>query len=144
MTFRKNRRLYGRRLGIRRRIDFSFVAIAFCIASILLSSPVALSAGEPTEGQKIFVRCAGCHSVVADQNKVGPSLTGVFGRKSGTEPGFNYSPAIKSANITWDESTLDKYLTNPGAMVHGTRMFINVPSAKDRQNLISYLETLGK
>jgi cytochrome c len=127
-----------------RRFDLGFVVIVLCTAFILLSSPVALGAGDPAAGQKIFVRCAGCHSIVAGENKNGPSLAGVFGRKSGAEPGFNYSPALKSANITWDENTLDKYLANPSALVHGTRMFINVPNAEDRENVISYLETLGK
>ena len=144
MILENDRQLDGHLLGIPHRIGLGFVATALCMAFILLSSPAALSAGEPTEGQKIFVRCAGCHSTVAGETKVGPSLAGVFGRKSGTETGFNYSPAIKSANITWDKNSLDKYLTNPAAMVHGTRMFINVPSAEDRQNLISYLESLSK
>ena len=74
--------------------------------------------------------------------QIGPSLAGVVGRKSGTEPGFNYSPALKSANVTWSAGTLDKFLQGPGNFIHGTRMFLNVPSASDRQNVIAYLGTL--
>ena len=66
----------------------------------------------------------------------------VFGRKSGSEPSYNYSPALKSAGITWDEQELDKYLTNPSADIHGTKMIISVPNAEDRQNVIAYLKTL--
>ena len=75
-------------------------------------------------------------------NKIGPSLAGVVGRKSGTAAGYNYSPAMKNANITWDDSTLDKFLAGPAGFVHGTKMFISVPSSTDRQNVIAYLETL--
>jgi cytochrome c len=83
-----------------------------------------------------------CHSPKAGENKIGPSLAGVFGRKSGSAPGYNYSPAFKSAGITWDEQELDKYLTNPSADIHGTKMVISVPNAEDRQNVIAYLKTL--
>ena len=75
-------------------------------------------------------------------NKLGPSLAGIVGSKSGAVPGYNFSPALKAANITWDEQTLDKFLANPGTDVHGTKMFISVPNAKNRQNIIAYLETL--
>ena len=74
--------------------------------------------------------------------KIGPSLAGVFGRKSGTEAGFDYSPALKAAAITWDDMALDKFLQNPGADVHGTKMVVSVPGNDDRQNVIAYLKTL--
>jgi cytochrome c len=90
----------------------------------------------------VFERCAACHSTKPGENKIGPSLAGVVGRKSGTEPGYNYSPALKAANISWDEHSLDQFLANPAADVHGTKMFITVPNATDRQNVIAYLETL--
>jgi cytochrome c len=75
-------------------------------------------------------------------NKIGPSLAGLVGRKSGSVPGYNYSSALKAANITWDEKTLDQWLQNPTGDVHGSKMFITVPGAGDRQNVIAYLETL--
>jgi cytochrome c len=93
-------------------------------------------------GQQVFARCAACHSTAPGEDKIGPSLTGVFGRKSGSEPGYNYSPALKSADITWDQHTLDQFLANPAADVHGTKMFISVPNATDRENVIAYLQTL--
>ena len=94
-------------------------------------------------GQQFFAtHCGACHATEPGVNKIGPSLAGVVGRKSGSAPGFNYSPALKEANITWDEKTLDQYLQNPTGDVHGSRMFLTVPSAADRQNAIAYLETL--
>jgi cytochrome c len=103
---------------------------------------MAEAAGDAAAGEQVFARCTTCHSAKAGENKIGPSLAGVFGRKSGSEPGYNYSPALKSAGITWDEQELDKYLANPPADVHGTKMVISVPNVEDRQNVIAYLKTL--
>ena len=90
-----------------------------------------------------FSRCAGCHSTQAGQNKIGPSLAGVFGRTSGAVPGYNYSAALKTAHLTWDAQTLDKFLKNPSGLVHGTKMFATVPDADTRQRLIAYLKSLS-
>src|SRR5258708_38429024 len=84
------------------------------LAVILVSTAAILStaeaAGDAAAGEQVFARCAVCHSTKAGENKIGPSLAGVFCRKSGSEPSYNYSPALKSAGITWDEQELDKYL----------------------------------
>src|SRR6185369_16933715 len=110
---------------------------------LLLGSPAALAAEDPAAGQKVFAsRCNGCHATEPGVTKVGPSLAGVLGRKSGSEAGFNYSAALKAANIIWDEKTLDQFLQNPVGDVHGTKMFANLPSGEDRQNVIAYLKTL--
>jgi cytochrome c len=114
-------------------------AIGASTAAILSK---AEAAGNAAAGEQVFARCTVCHSTKAGENKIGPSLAGVVGRKSGSAPGYDYSPALKSAGITWDEHELDKYLTNPPADVHGTKMVISVPSAEDRQNVIAYLMTL--
>jgi len=114
-------------------------AIAASTAAILSK---AEAAGNAAAGQQVFARCAICHSAKAGENKIGPSLAGVVGRKSGSAPGYEYSSALKSAGITWNEQELDKYLTNPPADVHGTKMVVSVPSAEDRQNVIAYLMTL--
>ena len=71
-------------------------------------------------------------------------MAGVFGRKSGTEPGYNYSPAMKGLNVTWDEKTLDEWLQGPSKMARGTKMVYFVPNEKDRQDVIAYLKTLPK
>jgi cytochrome c len=108
----------------------------------LLGASAGHAAGDPAAGQHVFARCAACHSTTPGENKIGPSLADVVGRKSGTEAGYSYSPAMKSANITWDDAALDKFLTSPGGFVHGTKMFLSVPSGTDRQNVIAYLDTL--
>ena len=115
------------------------------VAAGTLSAPLAAYAeGDAAAGEKIFAHCAPCHSTKSGENKFGPSLAGVVGRKSGTVPGFNYSPALKAQNVTWDEANLDAWLQGPGKFVHGTKMIYSVPDEKDRQDVIAYLKTLPK
>jgi cytochrome c len=108
--------------------------------SLAWLAAAATPAGAPTAAD--FSRCAGCHSTQAGQNKIGPSLAGVFGRTSGSVPGYNYSAALKNAHLIWEAQTLDKFLQNPGGLVHGTKMFATVPDADTRQRIIAYLKSL--
>src|SRR5260221_1448088 len=113
------------------------------MAALPLGSSPGRAAGDAAAGKQAFTTtCGACHSTEPGVNKIGPSLAGIVGSKSGTVPGYNFSPALKAANITWDEQTLDKFLANPSADVHGTKMVISVPNAEHRQNIIAYLETL--
>lgn len=100
--------------------------------------------GDAAAGATVFKKCAACHVVDSDKNKVGPSLNGLFGRKAGTHPGFAYSTAMKAAGdggLVWDEATLRDYLHNPKKSVKGTKMAF--PGLKDDEaisNLIAYLK----
>ncbi|SEF10184.1 cytochrome c [Rhizobiales bacterium GAS191] len=120
----------------------SLVAAACAIAGLVLGSRPSLAAGDPAAGQQVFARCAVCHATAPGVNKVGPSLAGVVGRVSGNVAGYNYSSAMKNANITWDVGTLDKFLSGPAGFLHGTKMFLSVPNSADRQNVVAYLGTL--
>lgn len=113
-----------------------------CLAGMSLAwlASAATPAGTPTA--QGFSRCAGCHSIQAGQNKIGPSLAGAFGRTSASVPGYSYSAALKNAHLTWDEQTLDKFLQNPSGLVHGTKMFATVSDAETRQRVIAYLKSL--
>ena len=114
------------------------------VLALALNSTFAFGAEDPVAGQHDFaVRCASCHGTTVGEKKIGPTLAGVFGRASGSVAGFRYSPALKNAHLTWDSATLDKWLVNPSGLVHGTTMFVSVPSSTDRQNLIAYLKTLS-
>jgi cytochrome c len=107
------------------------------------SSTTTATADEGPKMPPVFAQCASCHAVKPGQNGIGPSLAGVFGRKAGTGTGFEYSPALKSSGLTWDEASLDKWLTNPMGMVPGTRMtYAGQGDAAKRQELIAYLKTL--
>jgi cytochrome c len=112
-----------------------------CLAGMSLAwLASAAPAGAPSAAD--FSRCAACHSTQAGQNKVGPSLAGVLGRASAAVPGYDYSPAMRNAHLTWDEQTLDKFLQNPSGLVHGTKMFTSIPDAATRQRVIAYLKSL--
>jgi cytochrome c len=112
------------------------------VASLALGAEAGAAAA--ADGADIFNdNCAVCHSTEPGTNKLGPSLAGVVGRKSGSLGDYSYSPAMMKANLTWDKATLDKYLTDPQAMVPGTKMlFPGVKDANDRKALIDYLATL--
>lgn len=100
--------------------------------------------GDATAGATVFKKCATCHVVDSDTNKVGPSLKGLFGRKAGTHPGFAYSSGMKAAGeggLVWDEATLRDYLHNPKAKVKGTKMaFVGVKDDQEITNLVAYLK----
>ena len=115
------------------------------IAGLLLAgSTTAALAADPAAGEKIFkTQCGICHAVAAGQNRIGPTLFGVVGRRAGSVPGFNYTADHKKLDITWDAAILDKYLTNPRAMVPDTSMvYAGLKNDAERADLIAYLETL--
>jgi cytochrome c len=115
------------------------------LVTVLGGTSSTLAAGDATAGQTVFnSRCGICHTTEPGVNKIGPSLAGIVGSKSGTVPGFDFSAGMKNADITWDDAGLDKFLANPSGDVHGTKMFVNLPSESDRQNVIAYLHTLKK
>ena len=68
----------------------------------------------------------------------------MFGRKAGSLPDYDYSEALKSANITWNEETLDKWLTDPQALVPGAKMFFHLDNPQDRADVIAYLKERAK
>ena len=95
-------------------------------------------AGDAAEGAKLYEsRCTACHAL--DVNRIGPAHRGVVGRKAGTVPGFDYSPALKKAGVVWTSANLDRWLSGPTAMVPGVRMGFSLANPDDRRNVIAYL-----
>ena len=74
----------------------------------------------------------------------GPRLRGVYGRRSGSAPGFQYSEALKNAKITWNDEALDKWLTDTEALVPDNDMTFRVQSPDERRDVIAYLKTLSQ
>ena len=117
-----------------RRLTFAAIA-----AALLLHAPIAFADGDPARGEKVYERCEGCHSI--ERDRIGPRHQGVVGRKAASIPGFAYSPAMKGSGLTWDEATLDKYLTAPMQVVPGTKMtFAGLKDEAQRKEVIAYLK----
>ncbi len=95
--------------------------------------------GDLKRGEQVYARCMACHSLT--ENRIGPRHCGVFGRRAGTVPGFDYSPAMRRAKIVWSEKTLDGFLADPMKYVPGTAMvFAGVPDAKERADVVAWLK----
>lgn len=99
-------------------------------------------------GRAAFSACAICHSTKDPEapgyaQMVGPSLFGVYGAKSGHVATYDYSQAMRDANLTWNEATLDRFITRPNDVVPKTRMaFVGEADAAKRAAIIAYLKTL--
>jgi cytochrome c len=101
---------------------------------------MATGPSDAARGAQLYdSRCSSCHSL--DQNLVGPRHRGVYGRRAGSLDDFTYSPALKQAQITWNDETLDRWLAAPRRLVPGVRMCFSVSNSADRRALIEYLKS---
>jgi len=108
-----------------------------------LSRFLANAAPDAIHGQELFgQRCSACHAL--DRNKIGPMLNGVVGRAAGSAADYNYSPALRSAGLTWSVDNLDQWLANPKKMVPGVRMPVRVLDAPSRHDIIAYLRKVSE
>jgi len=121
--------------------------IIFCLTifSILTLAP-ASHAADIENGKIVFKRCAACHNADKPDNRIGPTLQGIIGRRAGTLQGYRYSPAMVNAGqngLIWNRETLITYLHNPQGMVKGTRMAsIRLNNDSDIDDLIAYLNSV--
>ena len=98
--------------------------------------------GDAIRGQQLYgSRCIGCHSI--DSHRVGPAHRGVFGRRVGTATGYGYSEALKNSTLVWTAHNLDRWLSDPEALIPGQKMYYAVSDATDRADLIAYLMGFG-
>lgn len=120
-----------------------FVVASACAALALPA--LAQTAPDPVMGAKQFGQCRACHLAEAGKpDTIGPNLFGVYGSKAATRRvRYAYSPALRASKLNWDDSTLDRWIAEPGATVKGTKMeFIGIPRKPVRANIIAYLKTL--
>jgi cytochrome c len=116
--------------------------VSLVLFGSLLYSAQAADAAKIKEGEDLFDRrCTGCHRL--DQVRVGPPLRGVFGRMAGSDPAFPYSEGLKSSKVKWDETTLDRWLTDTESLVPDNDMAFRVSDAKERGALIAYLKSVS-
>lgn len=97
--------------------------------------------GDPAAGDDVFIKCSGCHQIgPGAKNGIGPQLNGVVGRVSGSVAGYDYSPALAKARITWTHDTLAAFTTDAGHLVPGTKMsFAGLKAPQDVEDLIAYV-----
>ena len=117
---------------------------AFALASF--AAGAAYAEGDVEKGKAAFVRqCLICHTNdKGGENRFGPNLFGIVGRKAGTVPGYAYTNAFKTrANWEWTEDAIGGWMMFPSTMVPGTAMGVFQGIAeKDRDDLVAYLGTL--
>jgi cytochrome c len=97
-------------------------------------------------GRQLFNNtCRTCHSIQDDDNRFGPHLHAIIGRKAGSLSNYRYSSALKEAGFTWDEETLDRFIANPEEMMHGSTMkpYGGMASAHNRADVIAFLKSLA-
>lgn len=99
----------------------------------------AQAAGDSARGRELYTaRCGACHSI--DDHGAGPRHRGLFGRRAGSEPGYDFSPALRKSGIVWSAPLVEKWLANPNALVPGNKMVVQLANdARDRADLVAYL-----
>jgi cytochrome c len=113
------------------------LAAAVCAVIAIAASP-----GDARRGRDAFEkRCTGCHTL--DKIKVGPPLRGVYGRNAGKDRQFPYSDAMKNASVTWDDATLDRWLTDTETVIPDNGMPYRLSDPADRADIIAYLRQLS-
>ena len=112
----------------------------------VLSSPSALpqasQGANGVSGQQAFNNaCRTCHIVREGDNRLGPNLHGIVGRKAGSLPDYAFSSAMKEAGFVWDAEKLDRFIANPDEVVPGNNMkpYGGLASSEERKKIIAFL-----
>ncbi len=100
---------------------------------------------QETEQTAFNNSCRTCHTMKEGDNRQGPSLAGVVGRKAGSLPGYNFSDSMKQSGIVWDEANLDQFIANPDQVVNGNTMkpYGGITDAALRKTIIEFLKKGG-
>ena len=133
---------YGQDKG-GQRPDRVRLILALSGIAYMLSSPAAVSQGtEGASGQQAFNNaCRTCHVMREGDNRLGPNLHKIIGRKAGSLPDYNYSSAMKDAGFVWDKEKLERFIANPDEVVSGNSMkpYNGIASSDDRAKIIAFL-----
>ena len=123
--------------------------ILAALAIITLLSSTALSqeqrGADAASGQLAFNNaCRTCHTVKEGDNRLGPNLYKVLGRKAGSLPDYAYSSAMRDAGFVWNREKLDQFIAEPDAVVRDNKMkpYGGLGSAETRAKVIAYLESV--
>ena len=138
------------------------VRVLALVAAIAAMPGGSAFAQDATKGEQVFKQCMTCHRIGPDaKNLVGPALTGVIGRQSGTAPGFSYSPLNKAAGengLVWSDELIMQYLPDPNAFlkkfltdkgkadlaVGSTKMAFKLADEQQRKDVIAYINKFSE
>ena len=125
-------------MTMQKAVRSTLVIIVLLTAGARAATPT----GDAKQGAQLYRACAACHSLAPGQNMTGPSLAGVWGRKAGSLESFErYSPALKSSNVVWNESTLGQWLKSPARFIPNNYMtFAGIVDARQRADLVAFLK----
>ena len=111
----------------------------FLFAAAAVVSSLVQAAGDEARGKTLYeTRCMICHTI--NENRIGPMHKGLFGRKAGSVPGFDYSQPVKDSKLVWDEKNVEQWLAFPDNVIPGQKMGFYVPDAQERADIIAYLK----
>jgi len=115
--------------------------IALAAGFVASSASADEPAGDATRGRQVFAACRTCHYPEKGYgHHNGPSLFAIFGRTAGTQPGFeDYSPWLSQSRLVWTPELLDAWLANPRMLPQSAMVFVGIPDAQARADLIAYL-----
>jgi cytochrome c len=114
--------------------------------AVVALTTIQAGASTAADGQQAFNNsCRTCHTIKQADNRLGPSLFGVVGRKAGTLPEYRFSPAMENSGVTWDETNLDKFIAEPEAVINGNAMkpYGGLSDVAQRKAIIDYLKENG-
>jgi cytochrome c len=142
-------------------VQVKLTVLALVAAAAALPAGAA-SAQDATKGEQVFKQCMTCHRIGPDaKNLVGPALTGIIGRQSGTAPGFSYSPLNKAAGengLVWTDDLIMQYLPDPSAFLKkfltekgkadlatgSTKMAYKLADEQQRKDVIAYINKFSE
>lgn len=111
----------------------------------LLAAALPAAAQDLEAGKRLFNQCRTCHMLEPGKNAAGPSLAGVYGRTSGTLPGYGFSPAMREKAVVWTDETLAAYVRDPRGYIPRNKMvFAGLKKDADIANLLAYLKDATK
>jgi cytochrome c len=113
------------------------------LALALVGGLSAVPAYAQDDGQTAFNNnCRTCHTMKQGDNRLGPSLAGIIGRKAGSLPDYPFSASMKQSEIVWDEANLDQFIANPDQVVSGNNMkpYGGITDAALRKAIVGFLK----
>lgn len=127
------------------KADFGVLVAGLAALGLGGSASAQTATPDPERGAEVFrAQCIACHSVdSAKSSPIGPHLLGVVGRKAASAEGFRYSEALQKVDLAWTPGNLDAWLANPWSIAPGTPKALLVPSAKNRADVIAYLQSVA-